>query len=29
MLVLYQTKYDYERDPKDEAKAVLFRMDAR
>jgi hypothetical protein len=26
-LVLYQTKYDYQRDPKDEGKAVLFRMD--
>ncbi|MGH7289964.1 MAG: nitroreductase/quinone reductase family protein [Myxococcota bacterium] len=28
-LVLYQTKYDYQRDPKDEGKAVLFRMDPR
>jgi len=29
VLVLYKTKYDFERDPGDETKAVLFRMDPR
>ncbi len=28
-LVLYQTKYDYQRDADDESAAVLFRMDPR
>lgn len=29
VVVLYKTKYDYERDPKEEGQAVLFRMDPR
>ena len=29
VVVLYQAKYEYERDPKDEGKSVLFRMDPR
>jgi len=29
ILALYQTKYKYERDPKDEGKAVVFRFDPR
>ncbi len=29
VVVLYKTKYDYERDPEEDGQAVLFRMDAR
>jgi hypothetical protein len=29
VVVLYKTKYDYERDPKEDGQAVLFRMDPR
>ncbi len=29
VVVLYKTKYDYERDPDDDQAAVLFRMDPR
>ena len=29
VVVLYKTKYDYERDPNDDGPAVLFRMDPR
>jgi len=29
VIVLYKTKYDYERDPKEDGQAVLFRMDPR
>lgn len=29
VLVLYQTKYDYQRDADDESEALLFRMDPR
>jgi hypothetical protein len=29
VLVLYQTKYDYERDADEEGEALLFRMDPR
>ena len=29
VLVLYQTKYDYQRDPEEKSEAVLFRMDPR
>lgn len=29
IVALYGTKYQYERDPEDEARAVVFRMDAR
>jgi hypothetical protein len=29
VVVLYKTKYEYERDPKEDGQAVLFRMDPR
>ncbi len=29
VVVLYQTKYEYERDPEAEGESVLFRMDPR
>jgi hypothetical protein len=29
VVVLYKTKYDYERDPEDDGQAALFRMDPR
>ena len=29
VIVLYKTKYDYDRDPKEDGQAVLFRMDPR
>ncbi|MEX2208857.1 MAG: hypothetical protein WEF50_21790 [Myxococcota bacterium] len=29
VVVLYKTKYDYQRDPQDDGQAVLFRMDPR